>query len=282
MATDWEQLATLSAPTRHVFLSPHYDDISLSVGATVRQLANQGRCPETVIIFGSEPDPDQPLSHFADFLHDAWGFTASDVISKRRAEEAAASERLGATMCLLPFRDAIYRGHNYLSDDDIFGVPAAADRDIPQQIGKALDLPATPDPNVRIYAPLGVGRHVDHQLAFLAGANLASNGWNVWFYEDIPYSLPAGKFAARMAELSEQYALEPALNVPVADTWEAKLEAILCYPSQLETVFRSYVGVGTTRREISDALAAYASRDHEENVAERFWKIDDASSSQGS
>lgn len=282
MATDREQLATLTAPTRHIFLSPHYDDISLSVGATVRQLANQGRCPETVIIFGSEPDPDQPLSHFAEFLHNAWGFTASDVIARRQSEEAAASLRLGATMCLLPFRDAIYRGHNYLSDEDIFGDPAGADSDTPQRIAAALDLPASPDPSVRIYAPLGVGRHVDHQIAFLAGVNLARKGWNVWFYEDIPYSLPAGRFDARMAELREQYALEPVLSVPAAETWEAKLEAILCYPSQLETVFRNYVGVGTTRREISDALAAYASRDHEGSVSERFWKLDDASISQGS
>jgi LmbE family N-acetylglucosaminyl deacetylase len=262
----------LAAPSHHFFLSPHYDDIALSVGATVRRLADLGRSPQTLIVFGSEPDQAQPLSPFAQSLHEDWGLSADDVIGRRQAEERAAAAILGATMRVLPFRDAIYRGNLYLSDDDLFGTPAEAERDLPLRIASALDLPEQPDPDVRLYAPLAVGRHVDHQLVHLAGSKLAQRGWDVWFYEDIPYALKPGAFAARMAEINGAGELAPIVNIPATPTWNAKTDAILCYPSQLETIFRQYVGVGTSRYAISAALDEYASQAGSGATVERFWR----------
>ncbi|MBA3450893.1 MAG: hypothetical protein H0T18_06755, partial [Chloroflexia bacterium] len=43
------------------------------------------------------------------------------------------------------------------------------------------------------------------------------------------------------------------------------------YPSQLDMVFRNYVGVGTSREEISAALASYAAHGSDGILAERFW-----------
>ena len=74
----------------------------------------------------------------------------------------------------------------------------------------------------------------------------------------------------------------PVSRVPTQSTWEQKIDAILRYPSQLETVFLQYVGVGTTREEISEALTAYATRAGDGALAERFWQLSDASSSEGS
>ena len=116
----------LTRPARHLFLSPHYDDIPLSAGATVRLLADHGPAPETLIVFGSEPDRARPLSAFAEAMHERWGLTAHEVIASRQAEEAAAASVLGAHTRVLPFRDAIYRGDYYLSNEDLFGLPATA------------------------------------------------------------------------------------------------------------------------------------------------------------
>jgi LmbE family N-acetylglucosaminyl deacetylase len=274
-------LAELAAPTRHMFLSPHYDDIPLSTGATVRLLSDEGRTPETTVVFGSEPDSTQPLSDFAQSLHDAWGFTAGEVIASRRSEEAAAAEVLGSMERVLPFRDAIYRERHYLSDDDLFGLPAAAEDDLPAAIAASLDLPARPTRDVRIYAPLGVGRHVDHQIVQRAATRLAETGWEVWYYEDIPYALKPGALEARLAELATTAPLEVAALIPARPTWEAKLDAILSYPSQLETVFRSYVGVGTSREEISEALRAYARAAGEGALVERYWHLKEGRVAQG-
>jgi LmbE family N-acetylglucosaminyl deacetylase len=272
----------LAGPSRHLFLSPHYDDIALSTGATVRLLANQGLEPETIVVFGAEPDRSQPLTPFARSLHDAWRLSAEEVIASRRAEEHAAAAVLGARTRVLPFRDAIYRGELYLSNDDLFGAPAAAEASLPASIAATLELGNSPTAETRIYAPLGVGKHVDHQTVFRAASELAAQGWDVWFYEDIPYALKPGALETRLAEAIGNRSLVPTARVPVRETWEQKLDAILSYPSQLDTVFTSYVGVGTSRAEIDDALAQYAQRVGDGALAERFWRISDASTRQGS
>jgi LmbE family N-acetylglucosaminyl deacetylase len=263
----------LTNARRHVFLSPHYDDIPLSVGATVCLLADIGQAPETFVVFGSEPDRSQPLSTFARSLHSAWGLSAGEVIVRRKAEEDAAATILGARSSVLPFRDAIYRGNQYLSDDDLFGTPAQDEGSLPTAIVAALPLAEHPDAATRLYAPLGIGRHVDHQIVFQSGVALAARGWDVWFYEDIPYTLRPGALETRLADIENATALEPAARVPLQPGWESKLDAILCYPSQLQTVFQQYVGVGTSREEIGAALRAYATRDDVEIPGERFWRV---------
>lgn len=262
-------------PSRHVFLSPHYDDVPLSAGATVAEIADLGFPPETVIVFGSEPDPAQPLSPFANALHRAWGLSAGGVIASRRAEEAAAAAVLGARISVLRFRDAIYRGHTYLSDEDLFGAPPAAEAQLPSEIVAALGLGQTANPDVRIYAPMAIGRHVDHQLVFQAAALLAASGWDVWFYEDTPYVLKAGALQSRLAEIADVQP-EPVAFVSAEQRWERKLDAILSYRSQLETVFRQYVGVGTSRGEISAALVTHALQATGGRLTERFWGLNDA------
>src|ERR671917_2116792 len=135
----------LTRAARHLFLSPHYDDIPLSAGATVRLLADHGRAPETLVVFGSEPDRDRPLTAFAEAMHEQWGLGANEVIASRQAEEAAAAAVLGTQTRVLPFRDAIYRGDYYLSNDDLFGSPATEEASLPASVAASLDLASAPD-----------------------------------------------------------------------------------------------------------------------------------------
>jgi LmbE family N-acetylglucosaminyl deacetylase len=282
MSSTREVPPLLTRPARHLFLSPHYDDIPLSAGATVRLLADHGLAPETLIVFGSEPDRARPLSAFAEAMHEQWGLKANEVIASRQAEEAAAATVLGAHSRVLPFRDAIYRRDSYLSNEDLFGSPATEEASLPTAIAASLDLADSPDATIRIYAPLGVGKHVDHQIVHLAGQELAGRGWDVWFYEDIPYALKPMALHARLTETGAGTRLEPVARISVESTWERKIDAILRYPSQLETVFLQYVGVGTTREEIDEALSAYAARAGDGIMAERFWRLIDAPAAAGS
>jgi LmbE family N-acetylglucosaminyl deacetylase len=276
MSTASDPLPLLTRPQRHLFLSPHYDDIPLSAGATVRLLADHHLAPETLVVFGSEPARDRPLSAFAEAMHEGWGLTANEVIASRQAEETTAAAILGARTRVLPFRDAIYRGDYYLSDDDLFGSPATAEESLPSAVAASLDLARSPDVTTRIYAPLGVGKHVDHQIVHLAAKELAGKGWEVWFYEDIPYALKPGALEARLGEVQATTRLAPAAQVPAQSVWDQKIDAILCYPSQLETVFLQYVGVGTTRAEIREALATYATQVGDGVMVERFWGLNQA------
>jgi LmbE family N-acetylglucosaminyl deacetylase len=260
----------LAQVERHIFVSPHYDDIALSCGGTAALLAQHGRQPVISLLFGSEPDPAQPLTSFAEGMHRQWGMEASEVIAGRRKEEAAALDILGARDELLPFLDAIYRGARYTSDPELFGSLAQDDSDLPSQIIEALDLGKLPDGSTRIYVPLAVGNHVDHQIAFAAGIELARAGWDVWFYEDLPYALRSGSREERFA--NSDLAFTVAATVNVDSVWTSKIDAIMAYPSQLGVIF-GYIGKGHDRDQIQEVMKSYAREIGGGTPVERFWKL---------
>jgi LmbE family N-acetylglucosaminyl deacetylase len=272
MTEDPISMQALTAPVRHIFFSPHYDDIALSCGGTAALIAAAGKTPEVMLIFGDHPDPAAPLTAFAEKLHRQWGLDAAAVIASRRAEEEAASTILGTEARFLPFRDAIYRGERYLSDEQLFaGEPAADESSLPHEIIEALDLSAADLSSARFYAPLAVGFHVDHQHAFAAGVELAQAGAEVWFYEDLPYGLLPGALDRRISSIAAPIA--PEILVDVASVWETKIDAIFAYPSQLFTIFNDYVGIGTSRVKISDAMGDYARQIGDELLCEGFWTL---------
>jgi LmbE family N-acetylglucosaminyl deacetylase len=260
----------LIRPDRHIFLSPHYDDIALSSGGTAAVLSAAGRTPEVALIFGDHPDPSQPLTSFAQQLHRQWGMSADEVIAGRRAEERMASMALGTCDRFLPFRDAIYRGERYLSDSDLFGEIKSDEADLAGRIIDELRLCTDGAGNTRIYAPLAIGHHVDHQHAYQAGLELIRRGWAVWFYEDLPYGLKPEHVEARRQQI-EQDGLTPGPAVDVRSQWNRKIDAIMAYPSQLSTIFGQYVGIGTTRAAIDEAMTAYAKHAGAGTPVERFW-----------
>ncbi len=264
-------MSALTAPNTHLFISPHYDDIALSCGGTAALVSEAGRDAVVALLFGDHPDPDQPMTPFADHMHAEWGMSADQVIAGRRAEEADSARILGLRDVFLPFRDAIYRGDNYLSDDDLFGSPKGTDIDLPELIVRALEADGFQKEGTRVYAPLASGFHVDHQLAFQAAALLDRAGWDVWFYEDLPYSLLSGRVADRVARAGVE--LEVANAVVVSEVWRKKIDAILAYPSQLKVIFEAYVGAGSSRDEIDDVMSRYSREVGDGRNAERFWRL---------
>jgi len=272
MTLEFVSDAQLSAPTRHVFLSPHYDDIALSSGGTASRITAMGGHPEVALIFGDHPDPSGLLTEFAESLHKQWGLDAGEVIAGRRLEEAAASEIIGTSAEFLPFRDAIYRGRRYLNNDQLFSPPAEDEGDLPGEIIAAANLTSGCESATRVYVPLAVGFHVDHQHAYRAGVQLAAEGFEVWFYEDLPYGLMPGARERRIDVISEH--LSPSIHVDVSAQWEQKIDAIFAYPSQLDTIFVDYVGIGSSRRAVSDAMKQYAMKVGDGTLCERFWTID--------
>jgi LmbE family N-acetylglucosaminyl deacetylase len=260
----------LIRPERHLFVSPHYDDIALSAGGTAARVRRLGRTPEVAIVFGAEPHPDHVFTQFATDMHEGWGMSAGEVIAGRRAEEAAAAAVLGTVPSFLPFHDAIYRGERYLGDPDLFGEVRADESGLAGDIIVALDLDVSAKDSTRVYMPLAIGWHVDHQVAFQTGVELDRAGWEVWFYEDLPYALKPGILADRIARAG--VSVEVAARVPVEETWGAKIDAIMAYPSQLAPIF-NYVEAGSSRGEIESLLRWYAEEAGGGVPVERFWRV---------
>lgn len=273
----------LTGPLTHRFLSPHYDDIALSCGGTAALLARHGRHPEIRVAFGAEPDPATPMTHFATDQHRRWGFAAGQVVQQRRREEDAAAALLGATSTTLSFPDAIYRGGAYQSDSQLFGQVAASDAALPGLIVAEFSAASDDPDTTRLYVPLGVGGHVDHQLCFAAGLDLAATGWEVWFYEDLPYALTPGAVESRLSQIAAAWAatapaslqtarLAPVARVNITETWDTKMAAILAYPSQVAGIFRG-VSPGGEVAPIEAAMYSYAMRAGDAFPAEQMWHL---------
>jgi LmbE family N-acetylglucosaminyl deacetylase len=208
----------------HAYVEPHFDDVALSCGGLVKLQSGRAERVLVVTLFAGNPGAAAAVTEFAAGQHSRWGGHA-DPIAERQAEQRAALALLGADWRPLDHLDAIYRGDQYLSDEELFGPVKDGDARLVEQIAAQLrDVDAA-----AWYAPLGVGNHVDHQLGLTAAraAGLAPR-----MYEDFPYVArqSAEPVAARLGARVES-------EVDVRAVLDAKVAAIACYRSQLPTLF---------------------------------------------
>lgn len=227
----------MPSPT-HVYVSPHLDDALFSCGGMIHA---QRRAGERVVVVtlcaGSAPGPLSPL---ALTYHAAWA-ESGDPMARRREENAAVLSAWGIADGAADFPDAIYRGEKgapfYEEREDLFREPDPRDAAelLPAWEAEVRRSAPAGDGDL-LHFPLGVGRHVDHELTRRLGERMALAGWPVRFYEDYPYAEidPDGVRAAR-----ERFAPGPrswsSRTVPV--DVEGKIEAVRGYRSQIGRVF---------------------------------------------
>lgn len=240
----------------HIYLSPHLDDAALSCGGAIARQAAAGERVLVLNICSGSPAPGAPFSPFAQEQHRKWDLPPGEAMLRRLAEDAAALRALAAEGRGLGLLDAIYRMPSaYVDDVTLFG-PVAPGDPLADQLGAALPALLAESPDARLYAPLGVGGHVDHRATFAVAAALAAAGAPVVFYEDFPYVARPGALAARLRALGRAPA--PAA-VDIAATIDRKIAAIGAYASQLDVLFGG------------PAAMAAAVRAH--GAEERFWAL---------
>ena len=234
------------------------DDVALSCGGTIARQKEAGHALLIVTVMAGEP-PAAQMSDYARSLHERWGL-ATNAIAARQEEDRVSAAVLGADVLHWPFPDCIYRlsGRTgepfYGSNDALFGEIHGEDRSLIQKIAAHIQtLPA----HDRLYAPLALGHHVDHQLTRLAAEQIA--GADLCYYEDYPYAQEPAALAAVIP------AGDPGWQAQVVPLSEAhlqiKTEAIYAFRSQLSTFFRD-------REDLERQVFAYARR----VGGERFWR----------
>jgi LmbE family N-acetylglucosaminyl deacetylase len=166
-----------------VILSPHLDDAVLSLGGLIAREVAVGRTVEVVSCFTSGPPLDTISPErrvFGDY-------------SMRRAEDERARQILGASYRWLDLHERIWREPPLPRTRSVFPTyvfrtpPKMDDFSELKTIRAAI---AQIDAPV-IYAPLGIGHHVDHVEVALAALRevLGSGAFErIRFYED-PYAL---------------------------------------------------------------------------------------------
>jgi len=237
--TSFKEITTTS---RHIFLSPHIDDAVYCCGGTLAVQNSNGLRPLVITVFAGIPAQGLQLSPFAFEMHkemNAGNLDAASLVTNRRKEDASALDYLHVDYLWLDYLDAIYRGNSgyYTRQEQLIGGEVhPADMGIDRQL--AQDLVALHErlPDAVWYAPLGIGRHVDHQIVSSAADRLIQRGANVKLYEDFPYVLQKGALEERLNDLGG--AFEPAY-VEMSEMLPARIEASALHTSQVELNFGS-------------------------------------------
>ena len=260
---------------RQIYLSPHLDDAVLSCGGAIHRHAEAGAEVLAITVFAGDFE-GSGLSPFARSLHKEWGGLPRP-FALRRAEDRAALTFLNAEGKNFAHLDAVYRlapdgEWLYPNVEAIFGDVHPADplsldgaRGLTEQVAQLLP----PPDQALLYAPLGVGHHVDHQIVRTAAHMLLQAGYHVGFYEEYPYAETPGALEAALTHTPtanwrvETIALEP-------ENVAAKVTALGYHRSQLAVLFGG--GEAMPNRVWSFA----ATRSPEACLAERIWWPEEA------
>lgn len=226
---------------RHIFLSPHFDDVVYSCGGTLGVQGYAGIRPLVITVFGGAPTSPTELSPFALDIHRSMGFRRdiAAAVKARRQEDANALNYLKADFLWLDYPDAIYRGTPpyYTSDAQLIGGDVhPGDLWIDRELAQNLVALHERLPDTVWYAPLAIGGHVDHQIVSSAIDRLIQRGANVKLYEDFPYVLWENALQARLKFFGN--ILEPAL-VEMSEMLPLRQEASALYVSQIEANFEN-------------------------------------------
>ncbi|QXH33890.1 PIG-L deacetylase family protein [Pseudomonas muyukensis] len=202
-------------------LSPHCDDIAYSLAGRLLSGAERGQHVRLLTIFSQ--------SRFAPY---APTLRSQAQISRwRQAEEARFCDALHLAHECLDLAEAPLRG--YPDVDSLFIADGATPEDpelerLEQRLRQRLEQ-ARP---ARVYAPLGVGGHIDHLLTRRAAQRVFAAICPLLFYEDLPYAgeLSAHALAQQLAHTAQ--GLRPLLT-PLADWLPEKLRHLAGYASQV-------------------------------------------------
>ncbi|WP_428487140.1 PIG-L deacetylase family protein [Rhodopila sp.] len=204
-------------------LSPHLDDAVFSCGGTLARLVNEGWQVTICTAFTrSVPSP----SGFALACQLDKGLPPdADYMGLRKAEDAAACERLGASPLWLDLPEAPHRG--YANAQALFAPPRNDDAVALPLSDMLRDLlkvrPAL------LLAPQALGGHVDHVLLIRALRVVLPSDLPVWWWADFPYAIrphthPVSPFEQEMNILPE---------VAVRGDAEARFTACAAYVTQV-------------------------------------------------
>lgn len=257
----------MTARKTHVFISPHFDDGIFSCGGTAHRLTAAGHAVTIMTIMGGLYQGELPDTPILADLHRRWSAGDSPLRS-RQIEDENASNSIGVDFMHVPLPDCVYRIAGdlalYPSEESLFGEVHPAD--YAPRLLKGIQIPEL-ETAARIYLPLGVGHHVDHQIAREWGMSQARDIPDraaLRFYAEFPY-LNADD-ATESALQAFGLPLEPADARLSESDIRAKINAIACYESQISTFWSSLAAMeADVRRAFTDPQSG--------DYVERFWKV---------
>ena len=212
-------------------VSPHFDDVPLSLGQSLRDGA-LSRCDVRVrVAFGR--------TTWTNWVHPT-ASRATPIGWWRRLEESVAARRFGYRWTAAGWEEALLRwgtlDHERLLDvhADLSADPLVAEL---ASWLRAVAEPVGPDAPELLLVPAGLGGHADHRLVALAAASVVDGlATPVGFYEDRPYVayLDDAGVAEQLSSLGVDLEVL-AVSGPVTPATHRRVRR--CYPSQMDPFF---------------------------------------------
>jgi len=231
---DWKEFE------RVVILSPHLDDAALSCGGLLHSL--QGRVSTLVVSIccGSlrvlAADGGSKLAHRRGHVSPR----------TRRREDIAAMHSVNADFVHLSFADGIYRRSPltgkliYRNERERWVLPHIDDMAHIEELYLVLRRLCLDLGSILLLSPMGIGHHVDHQIAAQVAVRLAAAGATLLFYEDFPYvadaSIGRGDDDGPREALA-RLRLTPARHFALPVDVEGKMALLRHYATQLPALF---------------------------------------------
>lgn len=236
-----------------LFISPHFDDAVLSCCLPLIEWTQRRQSVLLLTIFTQ--GQDQVVSADAKrFITMSQARSARSLFTKRIREDQAAARSLGPSITTLhwKFCDASFRTHPdgtllYPNFKTVFsGQLHPTDKQLYHDLVTALQklTQVGVTSKTKVYAPLGVGHHVDHVLTYQAVKAVFPH--TIW-WEDSPYNLDAVATYRRQAELG---GIQPTItHYLTSQQAQRKLQALSAYTSQLDGLYTAGLNELTLRTE---------------------------------
>lgn len=244
-----------------LFISPHLDDVAFSCGGTLAKVLRAGRTAVVCTIFTASVG--EPRGFALRCQTDKGIAPEIDYMALRRAEDSEFAHVIGgAELRHLGFREAPHRGYD--SAAELFAGERTGD-DVWGEIADGLKrLACEVNPRI-VFAPQGLGNHVDHLQTIRAVLAAGVPAPVVW-YRDTPYAIrdrdaaPASLVPAGLREVA----------VGIDEEIETKIAGSVAYGTQIDFQFG---GAEAVRRKLLDFHRREAASDRSADgarFAERF------------
>ena len=233
--------------TRVLALSPHYDDVPLSLGQSLLDGELSVARVTVGVVFGR--------SNWVRYFHPTRSrWPVATVI--RSAEELRNAARFGYRLRWGRFEESILRTGITDAAEYLDPTRVVDDDPLVERIAALISRWAA---NAEVVlAPLGLGGHVDHLLVAAAGRLVATTGREVAFYEDRPYACWLDDDA--LADASAAAAPHRVAR-PVSGAITTAKRDRIWYPSQFDDFFVDAMGLderrGRTERVWADPHATW-------------------------
>jgi len=243
-AIDWDSFE------RVVILSPHLDDAALSCGALLYTLRDR---ISTLVVSVSCGTSRRQRSDGSRTIERRQGHVSSRI---RRMEDIAAMRWVNADFVHLSFADGIYRRSPltgkliYRSARERWVTPRIDDMAHMEELYLVLRRLCLDLGRILLISPMGIGHHVDHQIAAQVAQRLAASaaGAELMFYEDFPYvadpNVGRGDQDNPLQALQRLH-MQPVKRFALPVDVDAKVQLLLHYATQLPPLFGDETGLRT-------------------------------------